>query len=162
MTFPVRTGHLYLDTRACLLYCLDETARELQNQGVPLRPHDLSRQPLHRFDGTTILPAQLPLWRAWRERRACKDAFVLTRPGAVAQMLAFGAVPLCNAGGKVVAVLGSVTLHPPEPDWEDMAALAHDLRSSLQTLTTLGPLLEGATLPPPLDEALARLRSAVD
>lgn len=156
-----RTGQVYLDTRARLLYLLDDAARELRRQGVPLQPGDLVEAGLRHFDGEAVRPEQWPLWRAWQDKQTCEAAFLLPRPGQMAQALALTATPLLNTTGEVAAVFGTVTLHPPEPDWEELAGLAHDLRSPLQTVLNLAPFLETLRLPGPAGQTVALLHSAV-
>jgi hypothetical protein len=60
-------GQVFLDTRRRLLYCLNETARQLVREGVPITREDLERQPLRTLTGEPVTPADLPLLRAWRE-----------------------------------------------------------------------------------------------
>ena len=50
---------------------------------------------------------------------------------------------------------------PPEPDWGQLAGLAHDLRTPLQSLRLLTPLLE-KTVPPEAAEVVERLHAAAD
>src|SRR5436305_13106956 len=75
----VRVGHVYLDTGRRLLYCLNETARELVREGLPISRDDLSRQPLQTLAGEAVSADDLPLHRAWRERAAQDAAVVRAR-----------------------------------------------------------------------------------
>ena len=50
---------------------------------------------------------------------------------------------------------------PPEPDWGVLAGLAHDLRTPLQSLRLLAPLLE-SRVPPEGAEMVQRLAAAAD
>src|SRR6516162_710476 len=93
----VRVGHVYLDARRRLLYCLNETARQLIREGVPIGRDDLERQPLQTLTG-----ADLPLMRAWRDRTPQEATFVLARPGATAQHLTWSAAPLADARGELL------------------------------------------------------------
>src|SRR5262245_9490034 len=76
-----RVGQFFLDTRQKLLYCLNETARELVREGVPINRDDLQRQPLRTLAGQPVTPADLPLLRAWREGASQHVTFLLPRPG---------------------------------------------------------------------------------
>jgi two-component sensor histidine kinase len=157
-----RVGHVYLDTRRRTLYCLNDTARELVREGVPFGRDDLKKQPLRTPAGDAVGPDDLPLFRAWRQRTPCEATFLLTKPGAVHQV-SWTASPVQDAGGSVLGIVGTVTVAPPEPDWSTLAGLAHDLRTPLQALRLLVPVLESMPLlSPESAEALERLRSAAD
>jgi signal transduction histidine kinase len=158
-----RVGHVYLDTRRRLLYCLNETARQLIREGVPIGRDDLERQPLQTLAGAAVTAADLPLLRAWRDRTPQEATFVLARPGAVVQHLTWSAAPLADAGGELLGVLATVTVAAPEPDWQELAGLAHDLRGPLQVLRLLVPLLASMPLPTPeARELFERMRAASD
>src|SRR5262249_55276928 len=144
------------------LYCLNETARQLVSEGIPILPEDLERQPLLTLDGKTVAPADLPLTRALREGAAQETLFLLTRPDTAPQVLSWHASPLATLEGKLVGALGTLTLPPLEPDWEGLAGLAHDLRTPLQALRNLIGVLQSSGLVGPAAEALERLRSAAD
>ncbi len=157
-----RVGHLYLDVRKRLLYCLNETARDLAREGVPFLRDDLARQPLQTTAGEPVGPDDLPLNRVWQQGKPCEATFVLARPGAAPQHLTWSAAPLSDSKG-LRGVVASVTVGPPEPDWEELAGLAHDLRTPLQALRLLVPMLEGAPLLHPEARAvLERIRTAAD
>src|SRR6185437_9643125 len=66
-TPSIRVGHVYLDVRRRTLYCLNETARQLIHEGVPLTRDDLQRRSLRTLEGEPVRMADLPLMRAWRE-----------------------------------------------------------------------------------------------
>jgi signal transduction histidine kinase len=60
-------------------------------------------------------------------------------------------------------VVASLTLALPEPDWQELAGLAHDLRTPLQALRLLVPVLESMPfLRADAAELLERLRTAAD
>ncbi len=159
----VPVGHVYLDVRRRLLYCLDETARRLQNEGLPFTSVDASRQSLTTMGGRLATSADLPLVVAWREGRAAEAAFLLTRKGAVVQHLQWTAAPLCDANGQLVAIVGTLLLRPPEPDWQMLAGLAHDLRNPLQALRlSLDELPEVERLPEELRGPVGRIRRAAE
>jgi hypothetical protein len=157
-----RAGHLYLDVRQRMLYCLNETARDLVREGVPFTRDDLGRQPLTALSGELVAPDDLPLHRVWQQGTPCEATFVLRRPGSPPQHLTWSAAPLSDADG-LRGVLATVTVAPPEPDWEELAGLAHDLRTPLQALRLLVPMLEGSPLlHAEARSVLERLRSASD
>jgi two-component sensor histidine kinase len=157
-----RVGHLYLDIRKRLLYCLNETARDLAREGVPFLREDLERQPLQTPAGEPVAPDDLPLHRVWQQGAPCEAAFLLARPGAAPQQLSWSAAPLSDSKG-LRGVVAAVTVAPPEPDWEELAGLAHDLRTPLQALRLLVPMLESAPLLHPEARAvLERIRTATD
>src|SRR5207244_3744954 len=81
-----------------------------------------------------VAAADLPLILAWHEGRPAEAVFLLARKGAAVQHLQWTAAPLCDGNGEVVAIVGSVLVRPPEPDWQLLAGLAHDLRNPLQAL----------------------------
>lgn len=160
---PVRVGHVYLDARRRTLYCLNETARQMIHEGVPFTRDDLERHPLRNLDGEPVKAADLPLMRAWRERTPQEASFLFTCPDGIVRHLTWSAAPLADADGKMQGVLASLTVAPFEPDWQHLAGLAHDLRTPLQALRLLMPLLEGTPLlHPEARELLERLRACSD
>src|SRR5262249_52990198 len=114
----VPVGHVYLDARRRLLYCLDETARQLQNEGVPFTTVDPSRHGLTTPAGNPVPASDLPLLIAWQQGRAAEAVFLLARKGSAVEHLQWSAAPLCDSNGRVVAIVGSVLVRPPEPDWQ--------------------------------------------
>jgi hypothetical protein len=162
-TTAVRVGHVYLDTRQRLLYCLNEMARELIREGVPVSREDVQRQPLQTLAGEVVQPNDLPLLCAWREGTPQEATLVLARPGAPVQHVTWSAAPLFGADGELLGVVGTFAVAPPEPDWQELAGLAHDLRTPLQSLRLLVPVLEAMPLlHPEALELLDRLRAAAD
>ncbi len=158
-----RLAHFYLDRSRRLLHCLNDTARELLREGVPLTAADLERQPLQTLTGEPVKPADLPLVRAWRKKAPQEAQFVLVRPGALPQHLHWSAAPLFSDDNEVIGVLATLSVAPPEPDWQILAGLAHDLRTPLQSLRFLVPLLEHMTAHiPESRDLLARLSSSAD
>jgi hypothetical protein len=157
-----RTGLLFLNTQKKRLYCLDETARQLVAEGVPVSAADLERQPLLTLEGEPVTADDLPLIAAWRDNEPRDATFILHRPGGPVQHVHWTAAPLCDGEEEVVGVSASVTVAPPEPDWQVMAGLAHDLRTPLQALRLLVPLLEETGLSPEGRELCERIRSAAD
>ena len=157
----VRVAHVYLDVRRRVLHCLNDAARELAAEGVPFTSSDLARRPLKTPDGEPVTSGDLPLLRAWRERGAREAVFVLRDADDRVWHLSWSAAPLADAHGDVIAVLGTLRMAPPDPDWGELAGLAHDLRTPLQSLQLLTPLLAKA-IPPESAEAAERLRAAVE
>jgi hypothetical protein len=158
----VRVGQLYFDAQRRQVHFLNETARQLRREGLPVHPEDLQRQPLQTLAGGPVHAEDLPLFRAWREATPHEATFVLARPGCV-QHVTWSAAPLTGQGGQVQGVTASVCVTAPEPDWLQLGGLAHDLRTPLQALRLLVPVLEGAPLSDPdAAQVLERLRSAAD
>jgi hypothetical protein len=158
-----RLGHVYLDVQKRLLHCLNEQARQLQREGVPFTPADLSRQPLQTLEGQAVAAAELPLLRSWRLDQPVEATFLVPWKGGMQQYVIWSAAPLHNADGGVVGVVGSVGCLPPEPDWHTLAGLAHDLRTPLQSLRMLLAVLEERPgLDPGVREVVDRIRSSAD
>ena len=158
-----RVGLVYLNTQKRKLYCLNDVAHELVAEGVPMSSADLSRQPLLTLAGEPVRADELPLVRAWREAVPQEATFLLEASGGIpTRHLHWSAAPLCDESEAVVGVTGSVMVLAPEPDWREMAGLAHDLRTPLQALRLLVPLLEETTLPPESRDLAQRVRSAAD
>jgi signal transduction histidine kinase len=156
-------GLFYLDTRRHRLSCLNQTAKEFLREEIPVTADDLSRHALHTLSGQPVRPADLPLVQAWREGTVQEDTFVLTRPDGGIRHLSWSVSPLRRKDGAVRGLSATLVVSIPEPDWEELAGLAHDLRSPLQVLRLLVPVLEA--LPPNHPEAtkvLGRIRSASD
>jgi nitrogen fixation/metabolism regulation signal transduction histidine kinase len=156
-----RVAHVYLDVRRRVLHCLNDTARQLAAEGVPFTSSDLSKRPIQTLSGETATAGDLPLLRAWRERAARESVFVLPEGDGRIWHLTWHAAPLADAHGEVIGVLGTLRMAPPEPDWGQLAGLAHDIRTPLQSLRLLTSYLE-KIIPPETAEALERLRGAVD
>ncbi|MFO0841774.1 MAG: HAMP domain-containing sensor histidine kinase [Gemmataceae bacterium] len=159
---PPRVGHFYLNLADRRLFCLNETARQLLRDGVPINPADQERQPLLHLDGEPAASMDLPLQTAWRERRGCEASFLWPRPGGVVEVLSWCAAPLLGSAGEVVGVSATVVLGAHEPDWEELAGLAHDLRTPLQALRLLVPIVQTMPRPEVMTDVLQRLRGAAD
>jgi hypothetical protein len=157
-----RTGLLFLNTQKRRLYCLNETARQLVAEGIPVNAADLERQPLMTAEGEPVTGDDLPIIGAWRNNEPRDATFILHRANGAVQHVHWTAAPLCDAADSVVGVSASVTVSAPEPDWQVMAGLAHDLRTPLQALRLLVPLLEETNLPPESRELSERIRSAAE
>jgi signal transduction histidine kinase len=156
-------GLFYLDTRRRRLICLNDTAREFLHEGIPLTGDELARQPLFTLNGEAVRVADLPLVRAWREGETREATFVLKRSDGSIRHLSWTVSPVRRKDGSLRGLSGTLVISIPEPDWEELAGLAHDLRSPLQVLRLLVPLLEA--LPqghPEATKALERIRSASD
>ncbi len=156
-------GHLYLDVRRQILHCLNTQARELHTAGIPFLPADLARQPLQTLAGEAVAAKDLPLMRAWRDNQSVAATFLLYREHQPVQQVAWTATPLRDSKRQVAGVVGTVTVNPPEPDWQALAGLAHDLRTPLQALQLLVTLLESKTeVAPDVRELFGRVRSATE
>jgi signal transduction histidine kinase len=159
----ISVGHVYLDVRRRLLYCLDETARRLQSEGLPFTTVDPTRQLLTTPAGNPVTTSDLPLVIAWHEGRPAEAVFFQARKGSAVLHVQWSASPLSGADGQVVAIVGSVILRPPEPDWQLLAGLAHDLRNPLQALRlSLDDLPDAARLPDEVREPVGRIRRAAE
>jgi signal transduction histidine kinase len=157
-----RIGHFYLNLVDRRLFCLNETARQLVRDGVPINPIDQQRLPLLTQDGTPAQVADLPLLAAWRER-ACREAtFLWPRPGGAMEVLSWSAAPLLGPAGEVVGVSATAVVGAQEPDWEELAGLAHDLRTPLQALRLLVPIAQTGPPPEVMNDLLGRLRGAAE
>jgi len=158
---PPGVGHFYLSGQG-RLYCLNETARQFLREGVPVVEEDLARAELITPEGHPVRPEDLPVPRARRERATCEATFLISGGQLPTRCLTWSAAPLLNPRGELVGVSATAVMTPQEPDWEELAGLAHDLRTPLQSLRLLVPLLESAVLLGPAAEALDRLRGAAD
>jgi signal transduction histidine kinase len=159
----VAVGHVYLDVPRRLLHCLNEAARQYQRTGLPFTPADLDRQPLFTPAGEPVKPNELPLVVAWKEKRAVEAVFVRDWRQASSPQVLWTAAPLIDGRGEVAAVVGTVTVRPPEPDWQVLAGLAHDLRTPLQALKLLVAVLADPTMPRSgVPEVLQRLQTTAD
>lgn len=156
-----RVAHVYLDVRRKVLHCLNDTARKLAAEGVPFTSGDLAKRPLTNLAGDAVTSADLPLLRAYRERGPREAVFVLPETDDRVWHLTWNAAPLSDSHGEVIGVLATMRMAPPEPDWGVLAGLAHDLRTPLQSLRLLAPLLE-SRVPPEGAEMVQRLAAAAD
>src|SRR5438477_1461574 len=80
-----RIGQVYLDVGLRQLFCLNDCAREMQREGIPFTPADLTRQPLRGLSGEPVMPDDLPLIRAWSEGQPQEATFVWTRAGGTVE-----------------------------------------------------------------------------
>jgi signal transduction histidine kinase len=155
-------GHFYLNSSDGRLFCLNETARQLLREGVPVTPAGLEQQPLLNLDGSAVTAEDLPLVAAWREGKARDGVFLLPRTGYLPQVLTWSAAPLLGPDRKVAGVSSTVVLSAHEPDYEELAGLAHDLRTPLQAMRLLVPIAQTMPRAEVLAEVLQRLRSTCD
>jgi signal transduction histidine kinase len=158
-----RLGQFFLDARRHRLRCLNQTAREFLREGIPVTAADLSKQPLCTLTGELVGPNDLPLIQAWKEGSVHEETFVLTREDGSVRHLTWSVAPVRRKDGALRGLTATLVVSHPEPDWEELAGLAHDLRSPLQVLRLLMPILEA--LPPGHPEAhktLERINTASD
>lgn len=139
-------GHVYLDVELRQLHCLDFRARQLRTEGIPFTPEDLDKQVLRRSSGEAITVDDLPLIQAWRESRPVEASFLLTRESGAVHKITWTAVPLRDKQSNLAGIFGTVSCGIPEPDWQELAGMAHDLRTPLQALKLLLALMEGKNL----------------
>jgi anti-sigma regulatory factor (Ser/Thr protein kinase) len=154
-----RIAHVYLDVRRKVLHCLNDTAHQLVAEGVPFIGSHLAKRPLKTLGGALVVAAQLPLLRACRERKAAEAVFVLPDGENHVWHLTWHAAPFADSQGEMIGVLGTLRMAPPEPDWGQLAGLAHDLRTPLQSLRLLSWTLS-KSVPPESKEAVERLGAA--
>src|SRR5262249_31921746 len=57
------------------------------------------------------------------------------RPGGADWQVTWNAAPVRDAAGNLIGVAGAVRCGPPDPDWQAMAGLAHDMRTPLNAIT---------------------------
>jgi signal transduction histidine kinase len=156
-------GHVFLDVRRRQLHCLNPTARQLHKDGVPFLSADLERAALQHLDRRLVEPGELPLVLSWEEERPIEMTFVLTRPAGLEWRVSWHTAALRDGRGQLAGILGTVICMPAEPDWHEMAGLAHDLRSPLHAMTLQVEVLD-RQLPgdSPLRGLFAQLRSSAE
>jgi two-component sensor histidine kinase len=157
-----RVGHFYLNVAEQKMYCLNETAQAFIREGIPLTSADLVGRPLLTPDGEPVTGADLPLGRCRREGTPQEATFLMPCPGHPPDTLTWSVVPLRSGDGGTTGVTATLVVTPPEPDWQEMAGLAHDLRTPLQSVRFLIPILESMPLLPAGAQALDHLRGAAD
>jgi signal transduction histidine kinase len=99
--------------------------------------------------------------RAWRERTPQESSFLFIGTDNVSRHLTWNATPLADAAG-VRGILASIIVAPFEPDWQHLAGMAHDLRTPLQALRLLMPLLENTELQPDARSIVQRIQACVE
>jgi signal transduction histidine kinase len=161
-TVPIRVGHAYFDVRRRTIYCLNETARQLLREGVPLDGGNLLGCALRTLEGEPVQAGDLPLLRAWHERQVCESSFLLLGEDGVSRHLTWNAAPLGDAEGTVNGIVASLIVAPFEPDWQHLAGMAHDLRTPLQALRLLMPLMKNAIVPAESHSILERIHACVE
>jgi signal transduction histidine kinase len=149
-------GHVYLDARRLRVHCLNETARQLHHEGMPLTPADLANLRVKTLEGRPATPDDLPLVMAWRNKAPAEAQFIWARGQGENWRVTWTATPLRDSNNQLLGIVGSITCSPPEPDVQGMAELAHDLRTPLQSLRLLCSLIER------MPQADAELRQALE
>jgi two-component sensor histidine kinase len=162
LTAQARVGHFYLNVAEQKLYCLNEMAQAFIREGMPLTSADLDARPLLTLEGEPVVGADLPLGRCRREGTPQEATFHMPRPAGPPDTLTWSVVPLRAGDGSTSGVTATLVITPPEPDWEELAGLAHDLRTPLQAVRWLIPVLETMPLLPAGAQALEHLRGASD
>jgi hypothetical protein len=158
-----RVGQVFLDARRRQLFCLDPVSRQLYKEGIPFTPGDLHKRPLRTLAGAPVGPNDLPLIIAWREGRPVEGAFALPREHGPEWRVSWNAAPARNADGEFLGVVGTIRCGPPEPDWQAMAGLAHDLRTPLNAVTLQVAVLHHlAAANPELARVLEGIQSSAE
>jgi hypothetical protein len=156
-------GQVFLDLSARRLYYLNETARQLRADGLPFTPEDLAQRTLHNPEGQLVQRNELPLIVSLREERPVEMMFLWLREHGPAYRVCWTAAPLMDGAGRLLGILGCVCCSPPEPDWQALAGLAHDLRTPLKALEQAADSLKKPDLPDGAARArLEDLQSAAD
>src|SRR5262245_55203679 len=88
---PPRVGHFYLNGLDGRLFCLNDAARQLLREGVPVTPAALEQQPLLSLDGNAITASEIPLLATWRDGKSHEATFLLPRAGYLPQFLTWSA-----------------------------------------------------------------------
>ncbi len=154
---PLPRLGLYHLTPPDTLTPLNATALQLLHEGLPIAAVDPLRCPAYAEDGTPATTDGLPLWQALAGRTLVESALRLEGEGLSGRLLLTTAAPLLGADGALTGVALAAVLRPPEPDWEELAGLAHDLRSPLQAIKLLVPVLEAMPLPEAARDIVGRL-----
>ncbi len=137
-----RVGQVFLDVQRRELHFLNATAQQLHNDGLPFLSADLEHARMQHLDGSPVLPDELPLVVSWLEQHAVEGSFVLPRPLATEWHVTWYTSPVRHGSGELAGILGTVLCSFPEPDWEEMAGLAHDLRTPLNAIGLQMAVLE--------------------
>jgi anti-sigma regulatory factor (Ser/Thr protein kinase) len=125
---------VYLDVQRRELHFLNPTAKQLHHDGLPLLSADLQHGQLQHLDGRPVTAEELPLLVSWKTERTVEAIFVLVRPSALNLQVSWNTAPLWDLEDQLAGIVGSVICSFPEPDWQEMAGLAHDLRTPLNAI----------------------------
>jgi signal transduction histidine kinase len=159
----LRMGQVYLDVRKRQLSCLNQTARQLHNDGIPFLPGDLGRCSLFTLEGKAVTADDLPLIISWREVHPVEAHFLMPTELGPVWRVAWSTAPVRNAAQQLIGILGSVHCAHAEPDWQAMAGLAHDLRTPLNAIgLQLALLDQKAPGEGELRQILQGMRSSVE
>jgi two-component sensor histidine kinase len=141
-----RIGQVFLDLRQQRLHFLNQTARRLRAEGVPVMAEDLADCRLEDLEGKEIRGSKLPLVVAWREGRPVETSYVLIREGKPSLTVSWTVTPYQAEDGELLGIFGSFCLAPVQPNWQGMAELAHDLRTPLNALNLLAAFMDRQSL----------------
>jgi hypothetical protein len=155
-------GLLYLDVRGRRLYFLNDAARHLHADGLPIFGNEAAVVYLRSPTGEEVHAADLPLPTAVREGRLVEASYVLSRPGRPDYHLLWSVSPLRDPVGEITAILAAVCCTQPPPDWHALAGLAHDLRTPLQVVRLLSSTLAANPAGELPSGGLDRLQSAAE
>jgi hypothetical protein len=157
-----RLGQVFLDLRQQRLHFLNQTARRLRDEGVPITAEDLADCRLQDLEGKEVRASKLPLVVAWREGRPVETSFVLIRSGKPNLTISWTATPYHADDGELLGIFGSFCFAPVQPNWQSMAELAHDLRTPLNALNLLAAFMDRQSLSAAeLQTGLSDIKTAV-
>lgn len=159
----LRIAQLYLDAANRRVSLLNEAARQLHAEGFPFTPTDPSFPQLATLSREPIKPAEFPLLVALREGRSAGLDVIWQRAERPLLHARWEATPTMGTDNQVTGVFATVVCGPPARDWQELAGLAHDLRTPLHALGLLLALLERQPANPTQQaELLQRLRASAD
>ena len=159
----IRVGQFYLDLKKRRLNFLNEVGKRLRKEGVPLSADDLAKHPIQTAEGKAATANDLPPMIVVKKKQSADASFMLEKPGKPAVRVDWSASPHLDADKHMIGVFYSICISPPEPDWQALAGLAHDLRTPLNALNLLADLLESPDLSPnDQRESMKDLRAATD
>jgi signal transduction histidine kinase len=156
-----QVGQVYVDVRRRVLEFLNAAAARLHADGLPFTAADPMIPNLFTADGKAATAADLPLTICWGTAKPVEQHLLWAKEDGVKRKVFWSAVPFPRSG-PLAGIIGSVACvagepqgeqkaqqRTTEPDWQQLAELAHDLAAPLHSLTLIAEALERTTLAPP-------------